>query len=191
MSRRRFDLEQLPSNNKLISNDRGVRAVTTGRVKQRSSVYSNVRNIGNSLFEDIVIPAIKSVISDFFSNALNMALFGESSTPASKGSRRPYHRMYERRGVSNRHTPTKSARVEVMFEDVLYDTREDAELVLGRLLELIAEYDQATIGDLYSLVGLQSNYTHERYGWFDLSRSRVHFTSDGYLIDLPEPEHLR
>jgi len=77
-----------------------------------------------------------------------------------------------------------------VFEDIFYDNRDDAEQVLGRLMETVAEFDVATLGDLYSMVGLTTNYTHESYGWDDLSGCTVHYSTNGYVIDLPDVIYL-
>lgn len=196
MTRKKVDLNSLPSNN-MEPVDKDISVVTTGRIKTRKGggLANEVRTIGNSLFEEIILPAVKSAVVDFFSNGVNMIMFGRESTrPRGDGRHTAYNRMHKGRQRSSRNRRSSSQNIrqtEEIFEDIFFDERHDAENTLGRMMELTAEYGWATIGDLYSLVGLSSNYTHERYGWDDLRRCRIQFTTEGYVIDLPDPEYLK
>ena len=42
------------------------------------------------------------------------------------------------------------------------------------------------IADLYDLVGMDSNYTDNRYGWTNLRSAQVVRVRDGYLLKLPK-----
>ncbi len=193
MANRKLRLDKLPSNN-LTTPNKEV-SIITGGVKTRSrsgGLAREVRNIGNSLFEEIVMPAIKSAVVDFFSNGVNMMMFGSDSQPR-RGQPRSYNKQYrnQRRGGARKRSPNRNVRrTQEVFEDVFFEDRNEAQLVLGRMMELIADYGMATVGDLYSLVGLGTNITHEGWGWDDLSRTRVHYSSEGYVVDFPEPEYF-
>lgn len=191
MARRKINLERLPSNDKdPVREDRDVSVVTTGGVKKRKNagVANYIRDIGNALFNELFVPSLKTITKDFFIEGIRMLFEGNSPQPKAKGTHRSYNMLY--RGNQNRGR-VSVARTREVFDDLYFDRREDAELVLGRMMELIAEYGWATMGDLYTLAGLSTNFTHENYGWEDLRRCRVHYTTDGYLIDFPDPVHLR
>ena len=197
MARRNLNLNRLPSNDREPREDKDVSIVTSGGIKTRKGggLAKDVRTIGNSLFEEIILPSIKSAIVDFFSNGISMVMFGKDSV-GRRGGQTAYSKQYQRgrqRGRTNRRGPAMRniRQTEEVFEDIFFDERGDAELVLGRMMELTAEYGWATVGDLYSLVGLSANYTHERYGWENLGRCRIQFTTEGYVIDLPEPDYLK
>lgn len=192
MANRKLRLDKLPSNNLTTPNEEV--SIITGGVKTRrgGGLAREVRNIGNSLFAEIVMPAIKSAVVDFFSNGVNMMMFGSDSQPR-RGQPRSYNKQYRERrrsGGRQRSPNRRIERTQEVFEDIFFDRRDDAQLVLGRMMELVADYGQASIGDLYSLVGLASNITHEGWGWDDLSRVRVHYSSEGYVVDFPEPEYF-
>ncbi len=196
MARRKFDIDSLPSNN-LEPTDKDISVVTTGRIKTRKGggLANTVRNIGNSLFAEMVMPALKAATIDFFSEGVRMLITGGESIGRRRGGHTSYDRMHNKRRQrvsrgrsSNRRNVRQT---ETIFEDIFFDERNDAENTLGRMMELIAEYGQATIGDLYSLVGLSPNYTHESWGWEDLRRCPILYTTEGYLIDLPEPVYFK
>ena len=201
MAKRKIDIDSLPSNNRESPN-----RVVQNRVRTKPrnrGMAGDIQRMGNSLFETIILPALKSTIADFFSNGMSMLLFGEDAGPGRRGSPRSYDRMYERRQPSYRgrrsdrsqrhqsRRPNRNVqRTEQVFEDVFFDYRDDAQIVLAGMLERIAEYGQTTIGDLYSMVGMGTNYTNESWGWDNLSGVHVQHTSEGYLIDFPEPVYL-
>ena len=46
------------------------------------------------------------------------------------------------------------------------------------------------MADLYDLVGMTSNYTDNKYGWYDLRTAYIQGVSGGYVIRLPKPVAL-
>ncbi len=195
MAKRNLDINSLPSNNLEPVEEKDVAVVTTGGVKTRSSggFAGTIRNIGNSLFDTIVVPALQSLTEDFAGEAVRMLVRGgKTVSKGAPGKHTSYHSQYSKRARRRGATTGRTVnRTQEVYEDIYFDYREDAEMVLGRMMELIAEYRWATIGDLHSLAGIDSNYTHERYGWTDLQRTRVQHTTDGYLITFPEPEYIK
>jgi hypothetical protein len=197
MARRKLDIDSLPSNNLEPVEEKDITPIImTGGVRTQSSggFSATIRNIANALFDSIVIPAMQSLTEDFVGEAVRMLVRGgkDASKGATRGRHTAYHSQYSRRR-RRRGGPTgrNVKRTREVYEDIYFDYREDAEAVLGRMMELIAEYRWATIGDLHALAEMDSNYTHERYGWTDLRRTRVQHTTDGYLITFPEPEYIK
>ena len=156
MARRKLDINSLPSNNQEEPEQLSV--VTTGRIKirKKGGLANEVRNISNSLFSSIVMPAIKGLVLDFINDGLRMTLFGRDNVTPRGGGHTPYHRMQDtrrrqiRRVGRNRPATQNVQHVEELFEDIYFEHREDAQTTLGRMMERIAEYGKATIGDLYS-----------------------------------------
>ena len=72
------------------------------------------------------------------------------------------------------------------YDDIVFDTRGEAEEVLDVLIDLIGEYGMVNLTDLYDSVGLPSNYTDEKYGWCDLRNASISGSrSNGYIIKFP------
>ena len=192
--KKKLRLDKLPSNNLTTPNEKEVEIITRNvKTKRGGGLAREVRNIGNSLFEEIVMPSIKAAIVDFFSHGVKMMMFGDDTPTGTRlgGSPQPYNRRYRTRTPPRGRTPNpRIQQTEEIFEDIFFENRNEAQLVLGRMMEYIADYGMASIGDLYSLVGLATNYTHQGWGWDNLSGVRVHFSSDGYLIDFPEPVYF-
>lgn len=190
MANRKLRLDKLPSNN-LTTPNKEV-SIITGGVKTRKGggLAREVRNIGNSLFEDIIIPAIKAAVVDFFSNGVNMMMFGSDSRPH-PGQPRSYNKQYRKSKLGSHKKGVNRIvqHTEEVFDPIFFEHRGDAQLVLGRMMEYVAEYGVATVLDLHSLAGLATNVTQQGWGWDDLSGTKVHFSSEGYVVNFPEPEY--
>jgi hypothetical protein len=76
------------------------------------------------------------------------------------------------------------------FDEIVLATRAEANEVIDRLFDLISKYEQATVSDLYDLVGLEAKFTDEKWGWRDMRGVQAVRVGGGYLLDLPRPEQL-
>lgn len=57
--------------------------------------------------------------------------------------------------------------------------------------DLMRKYETVSVADLYELLGLDFNYTDEKWGWVNLDDAGIRRVRNGYLLDLPKPESLR
>lgn len=72
------------------------------------------------------------------------------------------------------------------YDDIILESRGEAEDVLERMDELIATYQLVSVADFYDLVGVSGNYTDNKYGWTDIRNASVIRVRDGYMIKLPK-----
>lgn len=173
------------------------KAVKTKKSPGRSLVESFVTDdlpaVKDYLIFDVLIPATKNAISDLITSGVDMLLFGESSGRRSSNrystnQKVSYSNYYRTSGNSIKSAPVTRERYS--YDDVVLGTRGEAEQVLGSMYDILDEYEMVSIADLYDLVGLESRYTDNKYGWTDLSGSRVERTRDGYYIHLPRTRVL-
>lgn len=78
----------------------------------------------------------------------------------------------------------------INVDDIVFDTRRDAETILDAMANIKNAYDVVTVADLYELSGLSSNYNDNRYGWTDISGVTVFRVRDGYMLKLPKARFL-
>ena len=83
-----------------------------------------------------------------------------------------------------------SAKTRFDYNDIIFETRGDAELVLSELDELMDTYEMVSIQDLYSAAGLDCPYTYNNYGWTNIRSAAVIRVNDGYMIKLPKAKPL-
>ena len=162
----------------------------------------DVENVKSFIFTDVLIPIVKKAISDFvasstrglgdgLSNCVDVYLFGEAGARR-KGrtdyTRASYRTYYDDKRRDDRKEPYVSAkpRMAYDYDDLTFDNRGDAELVLSILEEHIAEYKIASVADLYDLAGVSCSHTSNKFGWTDISGARVVQTRDGgWVLDMP------
>lgn len=152
-------------------------------------ISEDIHNVKDYVFSDILVPAIKKAISDIVRNGIDMILYGDSgrSKQSSSGnsnyvSYRSYSDQSPREDrFSNRSRSTS-------YDDIVFDTRSDAEHVLRQMDALVDTYGNVSISDLYDLVGVNNDlYTNQRYGW---NRENIRGASivqvrNGWLLKLP------
>ena len=158
---------------------------TRKRNKFVNSVISEeAGNVKNYILGDVLIPALKKAISDVVTNGIDMILYGETghtkSRSGSKVSYISYDRSYKDR--DGRRDYRASA---YDFDDLVFNTRGEAELILDNLYEIIDRYRVATVADLYDLAGERSRYTDNKFGWTDIGSASVVRIRDGYVLKLP------
>ena len=152
-------------------------------------VSEDMDSVKSYIVMDVLVPAIKKAISDIVTNGIDMLLYGESSgsstvkkNPASRVSYRSY---YESQNDRRETRPINRNRVGYDYDDVILDSRGEAESVLTRMDELMETYGLVSVADFYDLVGITCNYTDNKYGWTDIRNASIVRTRDGYMIKMP------
>lgn len=144
----------------------------------------DIESVGSYVLLDVLIPSVKRALVDIVTNGVNMIFYGEKGTQ----ERRPTASYISYNNYSKRNEPREtgySRNRDMEYDEIILESRGEAEEVLMRLDELVAQYGMASIADLYDLVGMSSSYTANKYGWTDLHRAKVVRVRDGYLIDMP------
>lgn len=174
--------------------------VVTGAAKTRKKsearkffnifVPENTDSVRASILADVIVPGVKNAIAD----VVSIMLFGDSGRLGSRkgGSRVGYQKFYDDRRDDRRAYGRPRAAATFECDDIIFETYGDAALVLEQLEAAIANYDVASVADLYDLAGVTCpNYTANKYGWSDLRRAKVIHTREGYMLQLPRTEELR
>jgi hypothetical protein len=191
-----------------------VEKVTTGVVARRKKPFTkrlaevfvadDAQSVGSYILFDVLIPAAKDVIADVVSQSIERTLFGGARSASRRTGLRPggssgghvsYNRYastppWNRDRREERPQVSRRARASHDFDEIILATRHEAEEVIDRLFDLVARYEQATVADLYELVGITGQFTDEKWGWTDIRGSGVTRINSGYLLDLPKPEPL-
>lgn len=173
-----------------------IEPIAKGKAKKKSEVKKfadvfiaeDVSSVKDYIVNDVLIPAAKKAISDIITNGIDMILYGETKgrdRRSSSSSRVSYTKYYER-DRDRDYDRNRTRRSVYDYDDIILDTRGEAEDVLNRMDDLIDTYGMVSVADLYDLVGIQGNYTDNKYGWTNLRNAEVRRTRDGYLIKLPK-----
>ena len=170
-----------------------VEKVVKGKVKVKKKgelnkfanmfISEDVTDVKSYVIMDVIVPLIKKGISE----TVDMILYGGSgSGKRSKSSKVSYSSYYDRRDNDRRasHSTVRTGRYD--FDDLILESRGEAEDVLDRLGELIDNYGVASVADLYDLVGLDFEYTDNKYGWTNIRNAEVIRVRDGFMLKLPK-----
>lgn len=178
-----------------LSERKEVKKVVTGNVKTKKKgeirklkdifIADDVANVKSYIVFDVLIPAVKKAISDIVTNGIDMILYGEKGrSKKSSISRISYNSIYS----NDKRDSTRSSRSIQSgydFDDIILETRGEAEDVLDRMDELIETYGMVSVADLYDLVGISGEYTDNKYGWTSLRNAEPVRMNGGYLLKLP------
>lgn len=176
--------------------------VISGKVKTKKNevrkwtdifISEDVSNVKSYILMDVIVPSIKKAIYDLIVGTLDMSLYGGHG-----GGKRPtsdkisYRTDYNSigRGDERRRSDSRESSV-YNYDDIVVETRAEAETVLIRMDEIMAEYGTVRVADLYDLVGATGNYTDNNYGWTDIQNARVVRVPDGYKIKMPRATALK
>lgn len=184
-----------------ITTTQVVRKKPLGRKIKESFMGDDAQSVGSYILFDVVIPAAKSLILDMFTQGLERSLYGDSrgrsrlGKSSNGGNHTSYQKMYngrpdDRGRRDDRRELSFRERSEHNFDDIILTNRGEAEEVLDKLQDLVNDYNQAQVADLYSMIGVTPAYTDNKYGWTDLRGSRVDAVRGGYLLVLPRTTAL-
>jgi hypothetical protein len=151
---------------------------------------------------EVLFPALRNLMVDTVTKGIERLVYGESS--------------YRRPGIASRYDPRpivsynnplavrRDPRVPNIPEqgprsykanrrdatDIILASREEAELVVERLIDIIDKYDVASVADLNDLLGLPTSHIDNKWGWTYLNNVEIRQIRNGYLIDLPSLEEI-
>lgn len=199
--------ENLPDNShkaradkKQVTDGKRAEKVVKGKVTTKKNdlrkftdifISEDVANVKEYILYDILAPSIKKAFYDIVVDSLNMTLFGGRNgkrSTADKISYKDYNGISRRDDRKYSSTRTSSG---YSYDDIILETRGEAEAVLSRMDELMETYEIVRVADLYDLVGITGEYTDNKYGWTNIHNAEIERVRDGYRIKMPRALPIR
>lgn len=182
------------------STEKKLEKVISGKAKTRPKseirkladifLAEDIASVKTSIFEEVFVPAVKKALYDIVTTAADMILYagkaGDRRSPTA--SRFSYGSCFDSKNNLRREPgPIRAGGGNVSFEDVIFDRRSDAEVVLTAMEEAISQFGAVTFGDYYDLAQVSTNnYAINKYGWRDLRPAQIIQVRDGWMIKLPK-----
>jgi hypothetical protein len=177
--------------------ERKVEKVIKGNVKTKKKneiskfkdvfIAEDAKNVKSYIVMDVLIPAAKKAVSDIVTNGIDMILYGETGrTKKRTGASCVSYRDYYSRKDDRDYRSTTRTRTGYSYDDIILETRGEAEEVLTRMDEIMELYGLVTVADLHDLVGITGNYTDQKYGWTNIRSAEAVRVRDGYMLKLPK-----
>ena len=181
-----------------------IKQIVSGHVKEKSLaekagdvfLSEDTRTVKNYILWDVLIPAIKNSIADVIIGGIEMALFGSTRGRRSSSSGGTSHVNYssysrdDRRDISGRRVVNANRSSRYDFNNIVLDSRGDAEEVISSMEDLVRDYGEATVADLNSLVGITGKFIDNKWGWTDCRDFHVSRSGRGYILDFNPPIYL-
>lgn len=179
--------------------EKKVEKVIKGNVKTRKKnelrkftdnfISEDAANVKSYIFMDVLLPAIKKLISDVVTDGIDMVLYGETGRTkkrsSSGGQYVSYNSFSSRDRDRDRYSSHSSSRMDL--DDIIFESRGDAEAVLRQMDELIDRYNVVTVADLYDMVDRSAPFTANKYGWTNVANAEVQrLRGGGYVIKFPK-----
>jgi hypothetical protein len=159
---------------------------------------------------DVLLPALRNLVVDMITKGAERMVYGEnqyrrrpSSGAVNYGARYQYpgtravypferqDRAFSSNPIAAINGPLPSVRQNRHeMNDVILGTKEEAELVAERLIDILEKYDVASLADLYDLLGLETSHIDNKWGWTFLGSVQVRQIRQGYLLELPPLEEI-
>ena len=172
----------------------------TAKVKKKSEfrkfvdnfITDDVSSVKDYWIKDVLVPNIVDTIEDIVVGGIRTLLRGDSGRRDSRSSRSygspsyvNYSRFSDRR--DDRRNNDNQTRRGYGYDDVVVNSRADAEAVIEQMDGIIDTYGMVSVADLYDLVGMSSNYTDNNYGWTNIRNAEpVRLRDGGWMIKMPK-----
>lgn len=146
------------------------------------------------VIHEVIVPAIKDTIVDAIENAVEIIFdTGKSSRRKKSSSTVSYVSYNDYSKPKERRTDYTRARAGFAFDNVEFDTQEDAKEVLHSMQDIIDSYDSVSVLDYYELSGMPSPGSSAcNYGWYDITGAQVvRVGRRKFVIKLPKCIDIR
>lgn len=173
-----------------------------GRKIKRIFFGGEFKAAGQFVVSDVILPTLRNMFVDSVSGAAQRVAWGDSARNRNRRPEmrsrvtyntsppRPYSSILP--GQPPRYSSSPSMRPVNHREanDFLFAQREDANLALERLIDIVDKYEVASLADLYDLIGQPSSPIDNKWGWTYLNNAEIRQTRSGWLLELPPMEEL-
>lgn len=168
-----------------------------GRKFKDIIIEADFRSVTHYLFADVFIPAVKNTIVDATTKGIDRMIYGPQGSQRRGYSPRttynnPINRSY-RDSSAARYAPSVSSMPRssrLAREDFVLSSREEAELVLERMNDIIETYEVVSVADLNELVGFPTTHVDNEWGWTDLRTAHIGQIREGFVINFPSAERI-
>lgn len=156
-----------------------------------SFLSQDASRIRQFILYDVLKPNLKRVISEVIKSSIDLILYDETERTSNRisGSKVSYNKYYS--GNSGQIYAGSRASSGFEYDDIIFETRGDAEAVLSTMEEIVSRFKMVSVGDFYDLAEVStSNYAINKYGWRDLRGSSIGRVPEGWVIRFPRAELL-
>ena len=191
-----------PEIKKIVTTSGTVRKASLGSRMRETFAGEGARETGTYVFFDVIIPAVKAMVFDTITQGADRILFGgrdvirsgmanapRTKTNYNQISTRAANNYPGRNFEGGGREISRQARNNHRFDEILLDSRGEAEMVLDTMQDLISRFQWVSVPEFYSMVDVTAEFTDEKWGWTNISTAQIRPSRGKYVILLPSPEY--
>lgn len=182
---------------KVISGEVVVKKKSLGRKFKDTFIEADFKSVVKYVISDVLLPAARNMIVDASTKGIERMMYGDSAIRRRNfgpGPRVTYNNPINRgyRNAPASRAPGGAVPISRHSRDeFVLSSREEAEIVLERMNDIIDKYEVVSVADLNELVGFPTSHVDNKWGWGYLGDVQIRQIREGYLMDLPPAEPIQ
>lgn len=184
------------------------KVVTGSAVEKKKSFGSKIKDVfvgadlktsAMYIATNVLLPSLRNLVVDAVTEGTKRIVYGDDPSRRPIGglgsSRIQYNRpstglfASQQTGIFTQQGPLAVSRPQSV-NDIILNTKEDAETALIELNQIINDYQVASVADFKGLVGVQSTFVENQWGWSTIDFFDIRQVRDGWLVILPKPQPI-
>ena len=157
-------------------------------------ISQDASNVKEYIVSDVIIPEVTGFLRhliDYVADGLLGSGSGRNRRSSSGGTRYDVVSYNKIAGGGSRYASDRpKADTRFSYDELLFETRGDADTVLSQMEDMIDRYGVVSVADMYDAAQLTAPYTANRYGWTSVRNAQVTRVSDGYIIKMSRPSPI-
>jgi len=148
---------------------------------------------------EVLLPALRNLALDMLQKGGERLIFGDTaprrrSIPTTYSSRVQYNNPAVVRRTQ--YLPDQPAERWVAttnkksIDDIVVALKEDADVVVERVSDIVDQYEVVSVADVYEMLGLPSSHIDNKWGWTQLPHIELRQVREGWRLSFPPLEEL-
>lgn len=191
-SRKSKETTERPKLERVTESDAQQRKTPVGTRMKNAMWGPSAKGILAFVAGSVVLPALKDLASEGLKALTDGMIYGEdarrtTSSRYSSGGKTPYNRMHK---AEPERVMSAKGRANHDFGELVLSTRNEGQLILNTLSDLIEDYGHATVAEMYDLAGITGSFTDSKWGWMDIRGADIRRVAEGYVLKMPKTEPI-
>lgn len=192
-------LEEIQQEQPIITGEVNTRKISPIKRLLRNLISEDLPDMKSYAWYEVFLPLFRDGLSDLFETFL----YGDARYASSRRSRGGPRTGETRISYQSYSTPTRAnrsrgeAKTYSLVKDIdelLFNSRGDAEIVLEQMDKYISDYGQVSVAVVYQWINKPHQYTDRYRGWDSLDNCRIERVRAGgqrmYCLKLPRCKEL-
>jgi len=159
----------------------------SGGQKILSAIFAGTAtDIKSKIIYEVIVPQTKKLLLTMIDTAANTLFYGSGTSAShSSSTSKTKYTNYATISSSTRSAYENRAKT-YEYNDIRFQTREDAEAALYDLKTKLSANGIVTVADWFQICNKPFDYTANSYGWHNLSNTKVIEAYGGWIVYFPE-----